>query len=137
MPNGFEGRREETWRSGPSGFTLREEEHLPTPGGDAFLLSIIWWEAKTKSLRGMECNNQLSYTCDLKGALNDITISWDHKQFEIDEIETHDGKKSLWHEVWSDITATSFTQTGDVREPGGQAKRFSPIHGTRLADNNR
>ena len=63
-------------------------------------------------------------------------MSWNGKQFTIDEIETHDGTKTLWHEVWSDITPTSFTQTGDVSEPGGVAKRFLTIHGTRVADNN-
>jgi hypothetical protein len=40
----------------------------------------------------------------------------------------------LWHEVWSDITATSFTQTGDVGEVGGALKRAVTIHGTKLAE---
>jgi len=32
------------------------------------------------------------------GALNDITMSWDGKQFVIDEVETStSGKKSIWH----------------------------------------
>ena len=82
----------------------------------------------------MECNNQLAYTCDLKGALNDITMTWDGKQFTIDELETHDGKKTMWHEVWSDITSTSFTQTGDIGEPGGPFKRFLTIRATRIVD---
>lgn len=135
MPGGSEGNGEETWRAGPGGFTFLDEERLPTPAGDVFLLGIIWWDFKTKSLHGMECNNQFPYTCDLKGALNDITKSWDGRQFTIDEIETHDGKKSLWHEVWSDITSTSFIQNGDMSESGGAAKRFLTIHGTKVADN--
>jgi len=134
MPGGAEGTGEETWRAGPGGFTFLDEVHLPTPGGEVFLLGIIWWDAKTKSLRGMECNNQLPYTCDLKGALNDITMKWDGKEFTIDELETSpDGKKMMWHEVWSEITPTSFTQTGDMGEPSGPFKRFLTIHGTRLA----
>jgi hypothetical protein len=80
----------------------------------------------------MECNNQLPYSCDLKGALNDITMKWDGKDFTIDELETsHDGKKRMWHEVWSDITPTSFTQTGDTGLPGGPYTRFLTIHATR------
>ncbi|HZT71709.1 MAG TPA: DUF1579 family protein [Terriglobia bacterium] len=134
MPNGFEGKGEETWRSGPGGITAIDEEHIPSPGGDLFLLGIIWWDSKMKSFHGMVCDNQLPHTCDLKGALNDITMSWDGKQLVIDEIETHDGKKTLWHEVWSDITPTSFTQTGDISEPGGPAKRFMTIHGTKDPD---
>jgi hypothetical protein len=135
-PNSVDGTGEETWRAGPGGFTFLEEEHLPTPKGEVFLLGIIWWDGKTKSLQGMECNNQLPYTCDLKGALKDITMKWDEKQFTIDELETSDdGKKTMmWHEVWSDITPTSFTQTGDVGDPGGPFKRFLTIHGTRLSD---
>lgn len=134
MPAGADGTGEETWRAGPGGYTLLEEEHVPTPAGEAFLLGIIWWDGKVKSLHGMECNNQLAYTCDLKGALNDITMTWDGKQFTIDELETHDGKKTMWREVWSDITSTSFTQTGDIGEPGGPFKRFLTIRATRIVD---
>ena len=134
MPKGFEGTGEEAWSRGPGGFTALEQEHIPTPGGDVFLLGIIWWDGKTKSLQGMECNNQLPYTCDLKGALNDITMSWDGKQFRIDEWETHGGKKTLWHEVWSDLTATSFTQTGDVEEPGGATNRLFTMQAKRVGD---
>jgi hypothetical protein len=134
MPNGLDGTGEETWGRGPGGFTFLEQEHLPTPEGEAFLLGIIWWDGKTKSFHGMECNNQLPYTCDLKGALNDITMKWDGKEFAIDELETSpDGKKRMWHEVWSDITPTSFTQTGDIGETGGPFKRFLTIRGTRVA----
>jgi hypothetical protein len=82
----------------------------------------------------MECNKQLPYTCDLNGALNDVTMKWDGKEFTIDELETSpDGKKTIWHEVWSDITPTSFTQTGDMGVPGGPFSRVMTIHGTRVA----
>jgi hypothetical protein len=134
MPNGVNGTGEETWRAGPGGFTFLDEEHLPTPARDVFLLGIIWWDGKTKSFHGMECNNQLPNTCDLKGALNDVTMKWDGKEFTIDELETSpDGKRTIWHEVWSDITPTSFAQTGDMGAPGGPFKRFLTIRGTRVA----
>ena len=108
-PNGLVNTGEETWRPGPGGFTLLEEEHLRTPEGDLSLLGIVWWYSADKSFHGMECQNLLPYTCDVKGAQNDITMNWDGKQFVIDEVETStSGKKSIWHEVWSDITPTSF-----------------------------
>lgn len=133
VPNGLTNTGEETWRPGPGGFTLLEEEHLPTPQGDLFLLGIIWWNSATKNFQGMECQNMLPYTCDVKGAQNDITMSWDGKQFVIDEIETSkSGKKSVWHEVWSDITPNSFTQTGEYGNPGGPRKRLFTIHATRV-----
>lgn len=134
MPNGFAASGEETWRPGPGGFTLLEEERLPTPSRDVFLLGVIWWDSQTKSLKGMECNNQLPYTCDLKGGLNDITLSWDGKQFTIEEWETHGSKKTLWHEAWSDITPTSFTQTGDVRQSDGSSTRLFTMRATKIAE---
>jgi len=132
MPTGSVNTGEETWRPGPGGFTLLEEEHLRMPKGDVFLMGIIWWNALAKSFQGMECQNLLPYTCDVKGSLTDITMSWDGKQFIIDELETHNGKKTTWHEVWSDITPTSFTQTGESSEPGGPRKRLFTIHATRV-----
>jgi hypothetical protein len=132
-PQGFANTGEETWRPGPGGFTLLEEEHLTMPEGDAFLLGIIWWNTTTKNLQGMECQNLLPYTCDVKGAQNDITMNWDGKQFIIDEVETSKaGKKSMWHEVWSDITPTSFVQTGEYGDPGGPRKRLFTIHATKV-----
>jgi len=81
----------------------------------------------------MECQNLRPYSCDVKSARTNITMSWDGKQFVIDEIETSDtGKKSMWHVVWSDITPTSFTQTGEYRDPGGPRKRLFTMHATPL-----
>jgi hypothetical protein len=116
-PNGLVNTGEETWRSGPGGYTLIEEEHISFPKKDqnAYLLGIIWWDETTKALHGMECQNLLPFTCDLKGALNDITMTWDGKRFVIDEIEH---KTSSWHEVWSDIKPNSFTQTGSTALAG-------------------
>jgi hypothetical protein len=132
-PTGLANTGEETWRAGPGGFTLLEEEHLRMPDGDLFLLGTIWWNTANEHFHGMECQNLLPYTCDVKGALNDITMNWDGKQFVIDEVETStSGKKSIWHEVWSDITATSFVQTGDYGAPGGPRKRLFTIHATRV-----
>jgi hypothetical protein len=133
-PNGHTNTGEETWRAGPGGFTLLEEEHMPTPEGDLFLLGIIWWNTESKSFHGMECQNFLPYTCDVKGAQNDITMTWNGKQFVIDEVETSkSGKKSMWHEVWSDITPNSFTQTGESGDIGGPRKRLFTIHATRVS----
>ena len=133
MPNGFASKGEEVWRSGPGGYTLLEEEHLSMREGDLFLLGVVWWNTATRTLNGMECQNLLPYTCDVKGAQNDITMNWDGKQFVIDEMETSkSGKKSVWHEVWSDITPTSFVQTGEYGDPGGPRKSLFTIHATRL-----
>ena len=135
MGGGVSGSGEESWREAPGGIALMEEEHIPMPGGQAYLLGIIWWNSVTKNFQGMECNSQLPFTCDLKGALSDITITWDEHRFAIDEIETHNGKKTVWHEAWSNITPTSFLQTGDVTQPDGSTSRFMTIQGTRVKEN--
>jgi hypothetical protein len=127
-----EGAGEESWSAGPGGITLIEQEHIPSPFGDTFLLGLIWWDGTQKRLGGMECNSYLPVTCDLKGGLNDITITWDGKKFQIDEIETHDGRRTVWHESWTDITPDSFLQSGDVTAPDGTTKRFMTVHGKRV-----
>jgi hypothetical protein len=133
-PNGLINTGEEIWRPGPGGFTLLEEEHLRMSEGNLFLLGVVWWNTTTNSFHGMECQNLLPYTCDVKGAQNDITMNWDGKRFVIDEIETsRSGKKSIWHEVWSDITPTSFAQIGEYGDPGGPRKRLFTINATRAA----
>lgn len=134
-PAGAVNTGEERWRPGPGGYTLIEEEQVQMRGQQDFLLGIVWWDSASKSLRGMECQNLLPYTCDVKGARSDITMGWDGKQFVIDEIETSQaGQKSNWHETWSDITPASFVQTGEYGPPGGPRKRLFTIHATRLAD---
>jgi len=42
-----------------------------------------------------------------------------------------DPTKLAWHEVFSDITPTSFVQTGDIGQPDGSLKRWVTIHATR------
>jgi hypothetical protein len=125
---------EETWRPGPGGLTFIEEETLNIPGQDIFLLGVLWWDGSTKSFHGMECNNGLAYVCDLKGALTDITLQWDGKQLVLTEQETHNGKKSVWHETFSEITTNSFTQTGDSTDADGHSTRLLTIHATRIPE---
>ena len=126
------GAGEESWSAGPGGITLLEQEHIPSPYGDTFLMGVIWWDQARKQLAGVECNSYLPATCDLKGALTDITISWDGRKFQIDELETHNGQRTVWHEYWTDITPESFTQTGDVTQPDGTTTRFMTVHGKRV-----
>ena len=133
-PNGLTNTGEETWRPGPGGFTLIEEEHLRPPYGDLFLFGTLWWNKVKNSFQGMECQNLLPYTCDVKGAQADITMSWDGKSFAINEMETSKtGEKSVWHEVWSDITSTSFTHVGESGPLGGVPKRIFTIHATKVS----
>ena len=102
------------------------------PGGYADLLGLIWWDSRANHFSGMECNSQLPYTCDVKGSINDITVSWDGKKLQIDENETHGDKHHVWHESWSNITPDSFEQDGDVTLPDGSNQRFMTVQATRV-----
>lgn len=123
---------EEVWRTSPGNFVLMEEERIPTPSGEVYVFAIHWWDRSSKSLRGMLCNNSGPGACNVDSYFNS-TLNWDGKQLTIDMRFPQKGKKMLWHEVWSDITPTSFTQTGDMGELGGQLKRVVTIHGTKAA----
>jgi hypothetical protein len=132
MPNGAEGRGEEVWRSGPGGFTFMEEAVDHTPFGDVFLTGFMWWDNADKKFRGMLCTSQNQHGCDPQGSLHDVHLGWDGKQFVVDIESEQNGKKMLWHEVFFDITPTSFSQTGDAGEAGGPLKRVVTIHATKV-----
>jgi hypothetical protein len=110
MPKGGDGDGEQVWRTGPGGFTLMEEEHVHTSLGEVFLFALHWWDKSTKSLRGLLCNDSGPATCNVDSYFNS-SIQWDGKQLVIDFQFPENGKKMMWHEVWSDFTPTSFTQT--------------------------
>ena len=123
-PKGAQGNGEEFWHAGAQGLTLIDEENIHVQPQDIHLLGMLWWDSAEKKFHGMECVNQDPHGCDPKAALNDVTITWDGKQLTIDEIETSpDGKRSQWHETYSNITATSFLQVGESGEVGGPFKK--------------
>ena len=133
---GGTGTGEEVWRSGPGGYVLMEEEHVRAPFGELFIFALKWWDKSTNSLRGMLCNNSGPAACNVDSYFNS-SLKWDGTQLTVDMQFPQNGKKMLWHEVWSGITATSFTQTGDMGEVGGPLKRAVTIHGSKSADSNR
>lgn len=133
-PNGGVGEGEEIWRAGPGGFTLLEEEHISTPYGERFLLSLQWWDKSTNSFRGMLCNGSGQAGCNLESTKS--VLKWDGRSYVIDmEFSSHD-KRMMWHEVFTDFTPTSFTQTGDVGEVGGPPKRSITIHAMKIGEVN-
>ena len=129
-PTGGTGTGEEVWRIGPGGYVLMEEEHVHAPFGEIYLFGFHWWDKNTNSLHGMLCNNSGPAPCDLNSYYNS-SLKWDGKQLTIDMGFPQNSKKMAWHEVWSGITATSFTQTGEMGEVGGPLKRAVTIHGTK------
>ncbi len=109
-----------------------EEEHFGTAPHEVFLFALMWWDKSTKSLRGILCNNSGPATCNVDTYANS-TLVWDGTRLVIDLKFPQGDKRMLWHEVFSDFTPTSFTQTGDMGEEGGALKRVVTIHATRIA----
>jgi hypothetical protein len=130
-PGGGVGHGEEVYRSGPGGFTFMEEERNVSPSGEAFIVGYMWWDETKKRLAGMECNSQWPQGCDVQGALTQVSLSWDGKQLVVDFKNPKDPGKLVWHEVFSDITPTSFLQVGYVGQPDGSLKKWVTIHATR------
>ncbi len=133
-PNGGTGHGVEVWRSGPGGYTFMEEERNATPQGDVFIVGYMWWDATKQAFGGMECNSQWPRGCDLDAALSRVVLDWDGSRLVVDFKSAKDPKRLAWHEVFFNITANSFDQTGDVGMPDGTLKRWVTIHATRLAD---
>ena len=85
---------------------------------------------RTKSFHGMECQNLLPYTCDVKGAQNDITMNWDGKQFVIDEMETSTAGKSPYGTRSGQTSRPHhlfrLENTETPAGPGSDCSRFMP-----------
>ena len=119
------GKGEEFWHAGAQGLTLIDEENIRVPPLDIHLLGMLWWDSAEKKFHGMECVNQNPHACEPKAALNDVTITWDGKQLTINEIQTSPtGKKSQWHETYSNITPTSFLQVGESGRSAAPSRKL-------------
>jgi hypothetical protein len=132
-PNGGEGHGETTFRPGPGGFTLEEEYRSQTPAGELLGFGVIWWDA-TKGLQHLWCINLNPTGCEMFPGPPQPGPAWDGKQLVLHVESERDGKRVVFHEMISDITPTSFTQTADIGESGTPLKRWFTIHATRAGE---
>ena len=130
-PKGGTGSGEEVWRRGPGGFTFMEEVHTTGPDGESYGLAISWWDKNNGGFDSMWCISGNPKTCN---ATSRGTLTWDGKQQIVENEFPRNGKTFVWHEVFSDITPTSFVQTADIGEKGGPMKRWLTIHAKKLSD---
>ena len=133
VPRGIEGTGEETWHAGPEGLTLTDEEVLTGGPQTIIVVGIFWRDLKTREFHAMDCSNQISHTCDLKGAVDDLIVRWTGNELTVDEKELSKGRMMTSRVAWSDITANSFTETGYLASPGGPFRKVMTIHATRSA----
>jgi hypothetical protein len=83
----------------------------------------------------MECTSNNPHGSDPQGS-DRLDLQWDGKQLIVDIHYDHDGKKMLWHELFFDITPTTFTQTADSGESATPLKRVLTIHAARIIGDN-
>jgi len=130
-PTGGVGRGEQVFRTGPGGFVLTEEYHSKTPAGELFGFGVIWWD-ESKGLQHLWCINIYPTGCEMFPPPPQPGPQWDGKRLVLHLEGEQDGKKLVWHEVISDVTSNSFTQTADISESGGPLKRWFTTHAVRV-----
>jgi hypothetical protein len=126
-PHGGVGHGEEIWRPGPGGRSVIEVYHSKTPEGEVTGLAVLWWEKRANTHRALWCGNTNTNGCKVIPS-----TKWEGNHLVlVDEFERN-GKEYTLHEVFSDITNTSFTQTIEIGESGGPFRRWLTIHATRV-----
>jgi hypothetical protein len=131
-PKGMQGVGEETWRPGPYGLTLTDEESFTAGQMKMTIVGLFWMDNVARKLRALDCNNQNPHTCDLKDAVDGVAVQWDGKQLIVEEPESgSDGKQMISRIVWSDITPSSFTETGYFGPAGGPFKKGMTLLATK------
>jgi hypothetical protein len=131
MPSGLEGTGEETWHAGPQGLTFTDEETFTAGPQTGIVVGFFWRDPKTKAFHALDCSNEISHICDLKGALEDVVVHWTGSELTVDEKEMSDGTMMTSRVAWSDITPTSFTESGYLAPPGGAFQKVMTVHATR------
>jgi hypothetical protein len=127
LPNGGTAEGEATFRVGPGGLSMLEDEKANEPDGQLVGLSVTWWDAKAQGYRAIWCSNKMPGGCIVMSRL----AKWEGNDFALGDEFTRDGKKFVFREVVSDITPNSFTQTLSQGEAGKELKTILTIHATR------
>ncbi len=114
------GQGEQIWRPGPGGLSLIEGEHSADSNGEAFGLSIAWWDATAKSYRALWCHSNIDAGCIAIPTL----ARWQADEFVLDGEFEHDGKRLAFQQRVSEITPATFTQS---RYQGDSPSELKPL----------
>jgi len=132
-PAGLEGTGDETWHAGPEGLTFTDEEVFHAGPNSVVVVGIFWRDLKTNDFHAMDCYKGNPHTCDLEGAA-EVVVHWTGSELTVDEKERSPQGTMMTSRIeWSDITATSFTETGYLAPPGGPFHKTMTVHATRDA----
>jgi len=132
-PSGGTGHGQTIFRAGPGGFTLEEEYRTQTPAGPLFGFGLMWYDSTTNDLQHIWCINIYPDGCEMFPPPPQAGPVWDGKKLVLHVESSQGGRRMIFHEEISDITANSYTQTADIGEPGQPLRRWFTIHATRVS----
>jgi len=96
----------EVWRLGPAGRSLIEEYDEEDPAGPLHEIGIAWWDAVEKGQKVLWCGDYQPSGCTLAPGV----ARWEGNSL-VQTVEADEsGKHVVRQEIFTDITATSFTQ---------------------------
>lgn len=127
MPNGDKGRGSEFWHAGPAGRSVIE---IQEKSGSGLLdgIAVFWWDEAARGERFLWCDNTEPHGCYVSKGL----AKWDGDRLIYTEDVIDGGKSLRRQEIFSDITATSFTQVVQVGPVGGEMKAVVTTKATRV-----
>lgn len=123
MPSGGQGEGQEVYRPGPGGHSLIEEFRGKESTGDVSGLGALWWEEGSHGYRTVWCDSLSHRGCTIMKE----PARWKGGEFVLGDQWEAMGKKFSFKEVFSEISAKSFTQTLYQGESGGELKRVMLI----------
>lgn len=129
---GLEGTGRETWHASPANLVITEEESINAGPIKMLIAGLFWTDQVTHTLHALDCNNQNPHVCGVADAIDGVRVHWDEKELVVEENEAGpNGEKMISRIVWSDITPSSFTETGYIGPPGGPFKKGMTLLATK------
>jgi len=129
VPAGGVGQGTEVWRPGPGGLSLIEEFNARRGEREVSGLGVIWWDTPAQGYRVVWCASRRSDGCLIMSKL----AHWEGGQFVVANEFERDGAQYAYREVFSDLTAASFTQTIYEGEASGKLQRVLTIHAAKVS----
>jgi ketosteroid isomerase-like protein len=129
IPKGATVEGSEVWRPGPGGFSVIEESHEQNPKGPIDGLGVAWWDAQDQGQRFLWCESTDANGCYVSKEV----AKWNNGSLVWSEEQENSGKKRIYSETFTDITANSFTQLLQEGEPGQPLKTTVTIRAKRVA----
>ena len=127
LPKGGMAAGEEKWYAGPGGNSLIEEYREHGIAGDISGLGVSWWDSRAKGFHVVWCDSTDPAGCKVLNGLG----RWEDNDLVLASKDTVDGRKVNFKEIFSEISATSFTQSIYTGEGDGELKLLVTIRATR------